>query len=101
MHRSIELVGPRRIRKNSLDAQLDFGHRLFVAHRRTEALCNLLPPQRKIFGAVIKHLRAVMRRRLGPRPRFPRSLNRIANIFAVPQRSLAQQSSIGARTSML
>ena len=94
MHRSIKLVSPRGIRKNSLDAELHFCGCLLLANGRCEPMNDLFPALRKIFRAVIKNLRAIMRRRLCPAFGLARGFHRIANIFAITQRRLAEQTSV-------
>ena len=90
MHRAIELVGPCGIGKNALHAEIHLTRSLFVSHDESQALNDFIPPQREIFGAVIQHLCASVRRRLCPSIRFAGRFYRVADIFSIAQRSFTE-----------
>src|SRR6266404_8773788 len=56
---------------------------------------NFIAPLGKILRAVVKNLGAIVRGSLRPRCRLPRRLDRVADVFAIAERSLTQQSSVG------
>src|ERR1700746_643208 len=94
--RAIELVGPGRIREDASDAGSDFLLGLLVADHRREAACDLRLPKRQILGHVIKNLGAVVGSCLCPAGSLPRSLDSIANVFAVAKRRLAENLAVRA-----
>ncbi len=95
VHRAVKLIGPRRIRENALDAEIDFRGRLLFADHGSEAVRNFIAALGKILRAVVENLRSIVRRSLRPRRGLARRLDRVANVFAIAQRSFAQQSSVG------
>ena len=96
VHGAVELVGPRRVGKNALEAEIEFGGGLLVADDRGQTADDFVAPLGKILRAVVKNLRPIMRRCFRPGFGLARSLDRVANVFAIAERSFAQQSPIGA-----
>src|SRR5208337_3484378 len=56
VHRAIKLIGPRRIRENALDAEINFRVSLLCANHSGQTMRNFVAPLRKIFRAVVKNL---------------------------------------------
>src|ERR1700677_250414 len=94
MYRAVKLIGPSRVRENALDAELPLRRSLLFTDRVAKPMGNLLTTLRKIFRAIIKNLRAIVRRGLRPRAGLPRCFDSIANIFTISQRSFTEQSTI-------
>ncbi len=68
---------------------------LSFSHHRRQTARNFFAALRKIFRNVVENLRAVVRRSLGPGRSFVCRLDRVANVFAIAQRGLAQKPAIG------
>ncbi len=66
---------------------------LFSDHRGQTA-DNFFAALRKIFRHVVENLCAGVRRALGPAGSFVCCLHRVANIFSIAQRGLAQQPAV-------
>src|SRR5579872_6368919 len=94
MHRSVKLVGPRGVGENSSDARFELSGGLFFSDCCDEAAHDFVTPRFEILGAVIQHLGAVMRGRLGPCAGFSGCFDCIANIFAISERSFAQEAAV-------
>ena len=91
VHGAVELVSPGRVGKNALDAEIEFGRGLLCADDRGQAADDFVAALGEILGAVVKNLRTVVRGGFRPCLRLAGRLDRIANVFAVAERSFAQQ----------
>ena len=90
MDRAIEFVGPRRVRENAFDAEINFRCSLPLADNSGEAANDFVAALREIFRAVIKNLRAIVRSGFAPGFGLVRGFDSVANVFAIAERSLAQ-----------
>ena len=96
MHCAVILIGPGGVGKNALDAQADFGLRLFFPHHGGQPAGHFFAALGKVLRHVIEHLRAIMRRRSAPAFRFAGCLDGVANVFAVAHRRLSEQTPVRA-----
>ena len=91
MYRTFELIGPRRIGENSLDAGSHFPGCPRFAHDCRQAARDFFLTQRKVFRHVIKNLRAIVSGGLSPPRRFARGFDSVTNILSISERRLPQQ----------
>src|SRR5215472_737301 len=94
VHGAVEFVSPRSVGKDALDSQFELLGGLLCSDDGGEATDDLVSAEFEIFSAVIENLSAIMSCRLGPCLGFARGLDRVADVFAVAERSLAKQSPI-------
>src|ERR1017187_4105771 len=91
MHRAVELVGPRSIGENPLDAGFNFLGCLRFANDCCQTAGDFFLTQREILRHVIKNLRAVVGRGLGPTRRFARGFDSVTDILSIPERRFPKQ----------
>src|SRR6266481_5334526 len=92
--RAIELVGPRGVRKNALDAEADFQFRLFLSDDIGQAAGNFFAALRQVFRNIKEHLGTVVRRGLAPSFRLARGFDGVADVLAIAKRRLAEQAAV-------
>src|SRR5882724_9666253 len=92
MNRAIELVGPRGVRKNALDAEADFVFRLFFPNDIGQSAGNFVAALRQVLRHIKEHLRTVVRGGLAPPFRLARRFDRIADLLAFAKRRLAEKA---------
>ena len=95
MHRAVELVRPRRVGEDALDTAVRFPPLLASRRRPPRVAHDLVAALRKILRAIVKNLGAIVRRRFSPRLGLACRFHGVANIFAIAQRCLAQEPSLG------
>ena len=91
---AIKFVGPTGIGEEALHTQLQFLGGLLLADSGCQTASDLRTALRKIFGDVVKNLRAIVRRGFRPGFRFARRLHGISNVFAVPKRRFAEELAV-------
>src|SRR5258708_32393897 len=94
MDGAIKLVGPRCVRKDALDPEIQLRCRLLRTDRGGESPDNFVTSLREILGAIVKNLRPIVSSDVCPAFCLACSLDSVANVFAVAQRGFAQQTSV-------